>query len=144
MRSEIKGALLFHSNHLSSTIDYYRYIGLRYKSGFNMQTTDIEWSNTEEQIAKKAFDIAYEREINTVMEMVRSKANAMTQLDEMWSLHDFLSAKRHDIDGKYDYKHSFLIFVFAQLVKEGWLNVSELEGLEKQKIAKISALSRMS
>jgi Photoprotection regulator fluorescence recovery protein len=108
-----------------------------------MQTTDIEWSKTEELVAKKAFDTAYDREITALMEMVRSKANAMTQLDEMWSLHDFLSAKRHDIDGKYDYKYSFLIFVFAQLVKEGWLNLSDLEGLQENKIAKITALSRM-
>jgi hypothetical protein len=61
----------------------------------------------------------------------------------MWHLHDFLSARRHEVDGKYDYRYSMLIFIFARLVKEGWLHLNELEGLDKSKIAKIAALSRM-
>jgi hypothetical protein len=36
-----------------------------------------------------------------------------------------------------------LIFVFAQLVREGWLHIKDLEGLEVDKIAKVSALTRM-
>jgi hypothetical protein len=58
-------------------------------------------------------------------------------------LHDFLSARRHEIDGKYDYRYSVLIFVFAGLVKEGWLNIDELEGLQKDKLTKVAALARM-
>jgi Photoprotection regulator fluorescence recovery protein len=108
-----------------------------------MQAIDTEWSKTEQEVAKEAFDKAYKREIKALMELVRSKADAIAQLDDMWNLHDFLSAKRHDIDGKYDYRYSFLIFVFARLVKEEWLHINELEGLAKEKLAKIAALSRM-
>jgi Photoprotection regulator fluorescence recovery protein len=108
-----------------------------------MQTIDIEWSQTEQKVAKEAFDKAYEREIKGLMALVQEKAGAIAQLDDMWSLHDFLSAKRHEIDGKYDYRYSFLIFVFARLVKEEWLHINELEGLAQEKLAKIAALSRM-
>jgi Photoprotection regulator fluorescence recovery protein len=58
-------------------------------------------------------------------------------------LHNFLSTKRHEIDGKYDYNYSVLVFVFATLIKQGWLHLDELKGLEQDKITKITSLSRM-
>jgi Photoprotection regulator fluorescence recovery protein len=101
------------------------------------------WSLEEQAIARKVFDLAYEREIAGLMRWVNEQAGSITQVDDMWRLHDFLSAKRHDLDGKYDFRYPFLIMVFAQLVKEGWLKIPELEGLDPSKRAKISALSKM-
>lgn len=108
-----------------------------------MQATDTQWSKTEQEVAKAAFDKAYEREISALATEVHRQADAITQLDDIWVLHDFLSARRHDIDGKYDYRYSVLIFVFARLLKEGWLRIEELEGLDKEKLKKVTALSRM-
>lgn len=108
-----------------------------------MQVTDTQWSNQEKEVAQAAFEKAYDREINGLIEEVREKAKAIAQLDDMWNLHDFLSARRHDVDGKYDYRYSVLIFVFAQLVKEGWIDINELKGLDEDKLAKIAALTRM-
>ncbi|MFM7888873.1 MAG: hypothetical protein ACKPCM_19755 [Pseudanabaena sp.] len=108
-----------------------------------MQLTNDEWTETEENIARKAFETAYQREINDLMDAVKHKAVALAAIEDMWHLHDFLSAKRHEVDGKYDYCLPMLVFVFAGLVKDGWLNLSELDGLNPDKIAKISALSRM-
>ncbi|WP_026733765.1 MULTISPECIES: hypothetical protein [unclassified Fischerella] len=108
-----------------------------------MQVSDIEWSKTEKKVAQEAFEKAYEREINALIEEVRSKASTIAELDDMWRLHDFLSARRHEIDGKYDYRYSVLIFVFARLVKEGWLHLDELEGLNTDKLTKVAALTRM-
>ncbi len=108
-----------------------------------MPTTEIEWSQTEKEIAQAAFEKARERELKSVIETVREGANSMTNSDELWRLHDFLSSKRHEIDGKYDYRYSVLILVFSQLVKEGWLCLDELQGLEPDKLTKVSALSRM-
>lgn len=105
--------------------------------------SEIGWSNIEETVAKEAFEKAYQREITTLIEEVREKASAISEINDMWLLHDFLSARRHDIDGKYEYRNSVLIFVFARLVKEGWLSINELEGLDKDKLAKIAALARM-
>lgn len=108
-----------------------------------MQVNNIGWSEIEEKIARKAFEKAYEREIDALIEEVRERGSKLAELDQVWHLHDFLSARRHEIDGKYDYRYSVLIFVFARLLKEGWLNLDELKGLEPDKITKIIALARM-
>jgi Photoprotection regulator fluorescence recovery protein len=101
------------------------------------------WSLQEQAIARQAFDLAYDREIAGLMQAVTEQAGAITQAQDMWTLHDFLSAKRHEVDGKYDFRYPFLLVVFARLVKEGWLQPQDLEGLDASKRAKISALSRM-
>ncbi|AKG23032.1 hypothetical protein [Calothrix sp. 336/3] len=101
------------------------------------------WSLEEQAIARKVFDLAYEREIAGLTRLINEQSESITQLSDLWRLHDFLSAKRHDLDGKYDFRYPFLIMVFAQLVKEGWLQLAELEGLDPSKRAKISALSKM-
>ena len=108
-----------------------------------MPVTETQWSPTEEKIAKTAFDTAYGREVASMMAEVKRLAETATNPDELWKLHDFLSARRHDLDGKYDFRDSMLVFVFAQLVKEGWLKIQELEGLSRDKIAKIKALTIM-
>lgn len=105
--------------------------------------SEINWSESEKKTAQEAFDRAYEREINSLIEEVRQKATTIANIDQVWQLHDFLSARRHEIDGKYDYRYSVLVFVFAELLKEGWLNLEELEGLAAQKRSKIMALARM-
>lgn len=108
-----------------------------------MQVSELIWSETEKEIAQQAFQRAYDRETKALIEYVQQQSQTVAQLDEVWRLHDFLSARRHQIDGKYDYRYSVLLFVFADLMKEGWLHLEDLEGLEKDKLAKISALSRM-
>ncbi len=108
-----------------------------------MQVTDTEWSHIEQNIAQVAFDKAYDREINALIKEINEKASVISQIEDIWGLHDYLSARRHDIDGKYDYRYSVLVFVFARLVKEGWLQIDDLEGLEASKLKKVTALSRM-
>ncbi|MDC0832377.1 hypothetical protein CKA32_003738 [Geitlerinema sp. FC II] len=104
---------------------------------------DVNWSTKEKEAAREAFDKAYTREIESLVEEVRQKVAHISEIDEIWKLHDFLSAKRHEIDGKYDYSYSALIFIFSQLLKEGWLTLEELHVLDREKLAKISALARM-
>ncbi|MEM8780248.1 MAG: hypothetical protein AAGF26_15530 [Cyanobacteria bacterium P01_G01_bin.49] len=108
-----------------------------------MQVSQINWSETEETIAKRAFETAYQREISALLKEVRELTPTISDLDQLWHLHDFLSARRHDIDGKYAYEDSTLVFAFAKLLKEGWLNRDELKGLDSEKLSKISALARM-
>jgi hypothetical protein len=108
-----------------------------------MQVSDAEWSKSEKKIAQTAFEQAYERETTALMKEVREKASAIATLDDIWQLHDFLSAKRHEIDGKYDYRYSVLVFVFATLVREGWLHLDELKGMSADKLTKIAVLTRM-
>lgn len=106
--------------------------------------SEINWSEREKQAAKAVFESAYQREIKSLMEEVKRKASEITEIDQVWRLHDFLSARRHEIDGKYDYDYSNLIFVFAQLLNEKWLSLEELQTLERDKLTKIAALARMS
>jgi Photoprotection regulator fluorescence recovery protein len=108
-----------------------------------MQGIETEWSEVEKQVAQAAFKQAYNRETQSLVEEIRKQAGAIAAIEDIWSLHDFLSAKRHEIDGKYDDSYSAFIFVFARLVKEKWLSLDELSGLEADKRAKVAALSRM-
>lgn len=108
-----------------------------------MQAQDITWSDKEQKIAREVFDRAYNREIKTLIELVNHKNSQIATIEDLWHLNDFLSARRHEIDGKYDYQYPILIFVLAGLVKEGWLQLEELEGLNPDKVAKIAALTRM-
>ncbi|MBO3458602.1 hypothetical protein G7B40_006355 [Aetokthonos hydrillicola Thurmond2011] len=104
--------------------------------------TNTEWSEIEKKVAQDAFEKAYERETHALIGEVRSQANAIKEIHDMWRLHDFLSARRHEMDGKYDYSYSVLIFVFAKLIQQGWLHIEELDGVSKDKLTKISALAR--
>ncbi|MEO0534715.1 MAG: hypothetical protein AAF215_12725 [Cyanobacteria bacterium P01_A01_bin.123] len=108
-----------------------------------MQQNQLGWSAKEKALAQDVFKRAYGREIRVLLEQVREQATALAEAEDIWQLHDFLSARRHDIDGKYDDRESSLIFAFAMLLKDGLLSLDELEGLAADKLAKVSALSRM-
>lgn len=104
-------------------------------------TTD--WSYLEEKTAKQALNRAYDREITNLIEEVKNQANKISEITDLWQIHDLLSSRRHQIDGKYDQRSESLIFVLAQLLKEGLISLDDLEGIGKDKRSKISALARM-
>ncbi|WP_277128357.1 hypothetical protein [Chlorogloeopsis fritschii] len=108
-----------------------------------MQASETEWTDIEKKIARTAFEQAYKREIDALLKQVQKEASTLVDLDDIWRLHDFLSAKRHEIEGKYDYQYSVLLFIFAELIKEGWLSLNELKGLDQDKLSKVAVLSRM-
>ena len=108
-----------------------------------MQVNEMIWSEVELDIVQVSFKTAYDREIAALLQEVRQQSREVVAIDDMWRLHDFLSARRHDVEGKYDDSEAGLLFVFARLVKEKWISVAELEGLERSKLSKISALARM-
>ncbi|MGC1307919.1 MAG: hypothetical protein WA885_11860 [Phormidesmis sp.] len=108
-----------------------------------MQQAEVQWSHTERKIAKAALKKAYDREIEALIKNIRENASLISRLEDVWQLHDYLSAKRHDIDGKYDDRDEFLMFTLSQLVKSDLLDLSELSELEAGKRAKIKLLTRM-
>lgn len=108
-----------------------------------MESNSSQWSVTEKQIAREAVSKAYTKETEALINEVRQKASQIKDINEIWSLHDYLSTKRYDIDGKYDERDSTPIFVLAQLIQEGWLHPDELAGLTPEKRAKVAALARM-
>ncbi|MGI0480399.1 hypothetical protein ACN4EE_06380 [Geminocystis sp. CENA526] len=105
--------------------------------------TTAGWNHTEIEISHSVLQKAYQRETETLMAQVRSQINNMTDMQQLWQVHDLLSAKRYDLDGKYDNREPMLVFTFAQLLKEGWISLEELNGLDSAKLAKISSLSKM-
>ena len=109
-----------------------------------MQLNDPQWSEAEKKIAREALSKAYRRETEALRSEIADKASQVTKIDDIWSLHDYLSAKRYDIDGKYDDRDTTPIFVLAKLIKEGWLHPDELKGLTPDKRAKVVALAKMS
>ena len=108
-----------------------------------MQEQALQWSETEKQIAREALSTAYKRETEALITEISQKANEITEINDVWSLSDYLNGKRYDIDGKYDDRNSTPIFVLAKLIKEGWLHPDELAGLTPDKRAKVAALTRM-
>jgi hypothetical protein len=108
-----------------------------------MQVSESQWSALEKETAQEAFQRAYEREVLTLIQDVRNQIGSLSKIDDLWRLHDFLSAKRHELDGKYEYDYPSLLFVFANLIRDGWLQLDELETLEKEKLSKIAALVRL-
>ncbi|GAB4315692.1 MAG: hypothetical protein Kow0091_22880 [Geminocystis sp.] len=101
------------------------------------------WNHTEIEISQKVLKKAYQRETETLMTQVRNQIENMSDMEQLWQIHDLLSAKRYDLDGKYDTREGMLVFTFAQLLKEGWISLEELTGLDSAKLAKISSLSKM-
>lgn len=106
-----------------------------------MSPVNTQWSTTETAIAKRAFEMSYEREIAAIMSEAKRQAGLATNPNELWHLNDFLSARRHYLDGKYEFREEILVFLFAQLVKEGFLELTELQGLSADKLSKIRLLT---
>lgn len=107
-----------------------------------MEVSHSGWTPEEKEAAQKAVELAYQREVAALIATLQNRVEHAASPNDVWSLHDFLSAKRHEMDGKFDLRDSSLIFMFATLVKDGLLHVGELEGIEKDKLVKISALAR--
>ena len=104
---------------------------------------DLKWSNREKKIARQAFERAYQRECDAIRERVSAMLSELTDANDIWRVHDFLSKKRREVDEKYDYRYSVLIFVFARLLREGWLDESELDGLQEDKVSAIKEIANL-
>ncbi len=100
------------------------------------------WSKKEKAIARRTFEGAYEKECKDLIKEIQKRANEAKDPIDIWRLHDFLTRRIEEIEGKYDYRYSRLIFVFARLLKEGWITVGEIEGLKEDKIDKIRYLAK--
>jgi hypothetical protein len=101
------------------------------------------WSASEETIARQAFERAYERALDGLIEHLRDRLPQLNGAESLWELHDFLSIQRHAIEGRFDFREPGLLFVFAGLLKDQLISLEELQGLEAIKLAKISAMTRV-
>ena len=104
---------------------------------------DFKWSEAEKKIARKAFNAALKRECAVVMEKLKSLAAKAERPDDIWAIHDYLTAQRQTIDGKYDYRYSQLIIVFGRLLRENWIEDEDLEGLGEDKLQSIRCIASL-
>ena len=108
-----------------------------------MATTTTEgWTDSEQRVARQAFDLAYGRAIQELVQTVQQRAGSLSTAEQVWALHDFLSIERHTMEGRFDFRLDGILFVFASLVKDKLLQLTELDGLAADKLAKINAMSR--
>jgi hypothetical protein len=107
-----------------------------------METMLEGWTDSEQAVAKEAFDRAYCRAVDQLVASIREKTALLNSADTVWQLHDYLSIERHTIEGRFDFRLDGILFVFASLVKDSLLQIGELSGLDAEKLAKIEAMSR--
>ncbi len=100
-----------------------------------MRIDEIKWDSSEKKIARVAFDKAYQNEIEEIKNAIKEKAEILEKASDVWSLHDYLSKRRKDIDRKYDYRYSQLLFVFRTLISQNYISVNDLSGLSEEKIS---------
>ncbi len=94
---------------------------------------DLKWSPAEKAIARSAFDAALETTLSALVADFKRKANAVTSASELWEIEDYLRQQRREIDTTFDYRYSQLLLVFAQLIRQGRLDESRLDGLSGDK-----------
>jgi hypothetical protein len=94
---------------------------------------DLKWSQAEKAHSRRLFEQALNAELTETLAALKAKAAAASEPDDMWAIHDYLGARRRDIDRKYDYRYSQLIFVFGVLLREARIQESQLCGLSQDK-----------
>jgi hypothetical protein len=132
------------------TVSYWLHEGtLEYHAGgvigtgtFSKGMNELRWTRTEKIIAKRAFEKCYQKECEALLTRLKEKIASADKPSDLWLIHDFLTEELKKIKDKYDYRYSILILVFARLLKEGWLQEFDLDGIEDDKIEKIKYLAK--
>ena len=101
---------------------------------------NLKWSESEKRLSRRVYDAALEAELAEVMAEFKSRATAVRMPEEMWALEAYLAQRRREIDGKYDYRYSQLLFVFGRLVREGRVKIEQLEGFSEEKLSFIKRI----
>src|ERR1700733_13622474 len=94
---------------------------------------DLHWTGAEKAVARKAFNLALQREFDAVIQEAKKKASKIKQPGDLWKLEDYLTRSRENIDRTYDYRYSVLPQVFGLLIRNGRLSEKELDGLSDDK-----------
>jgi len=102
---------------------------------------EFRWSKAEKKIAKQAFDLAYKRKCQKIIEQIKKRK--LSNNEDIWTLGDYIHKKRKEIDRKFDYRYSQLILVFSTFIKENLLSLEDLAGLNNEKIDTINKILKL-
>jgi len=116
----------------SKTEDFYTRVG------------KLKWSPEEKSIARKAFNLALDRELDPIMGKARKMATKIKEQSDLWDLEVYLTQRRKEIDRKYDFRYSVLPQVFGTLIREGHLSEKDLHGLRDDKLECIRSWAKFS
>ena len=105
--------------------------------------SDEKWSDSEKKVARCVFEAARLTELAEIMADFKKRAAAVADLDEMWSIEEYLRDKRCGIDRKYDYRYSQLPMVFGILLREGRIQETQLLGLAEEKLSYIRRVASL-
>ena len=101
------------------------------------------WSRSERAIARAAFDAALKRELREVIQEAKQKANRIKEPADVWKLERYLTQRRKDIDGRYDFRSSRLTRVLGRLLYERRIGEEELHGLGEDKVKAIRSCAKV-
>ncbi len=102
----------------------------------------LKWSHAEKQIARKAFELALDREFQSVIQRAKDMASKIEPPADLWELEHYLTQSRKKIDRTFDYRYSVLIDVFGRLIRERRLSEKELQGLGQEKLKSIRSYAK--
>jgi hypothetical protein len=102
-----------------------------------------KWSDREKKIARCVFEAALTTELAEVMADFKARAAAAAEPDDMWSIQEHLFHVRREIDEKYDYRYSQLLFVLGRLIREGRVQETDLAGFAEDKLAVIRRVASL-
>ena len=91
------------------------------------------WSPAEKAVARRAYDEALAAAKAGVMAEVKRQAAAAETMTEIWAIESYLQDARRRIDLMFDYRYSRLILVFADLIRQGYIDEHRLDGLTEDK-----------
>lgn len=104
---------------------------------------NLKWSDSEKKLSRRVFEAALEAELSEILAEFKLKAAAAATPEAMWALEEYLAQRRREVDGKYDYRYSQLLFVFGRLVREGRLKEEQLSGLSPEKLSYIQRMQEL-
>jgi len=104
---------------------------------------DLKWSDSEKKIARRVFQAALSAELQETIADLKRRAAAVSAPKEMWELEDHLRRRRTEIDRKYDYRYSQLIFVFGSLLRDKRIGEADLAGLAQDKLEGIRRVATL-
>lgn len=104
---------------------------------------EVRWSRTEKAAARRAFDLALDRDLETVMREAREPAARVDEASHLWDLERWLRERRREIGRKFEFRSSVLPITFAILLRESNLTEGELAGIGEKKLGDIRRIVRI-
>jgi len=104
---------------------------------------DIKWTNSEKKLAREIFESALHKELDEIIAEFKKSAAAVSKPDDLWPLLKRTARKQEEIDQKYDFRYSQILYVFSRLLREQRITEDDLSGLSEEKLAMIFKISEL-